>query len=276
MLFKEGVERLMFLVEKEKQNQEKMGEEKRQPELKEFSNEEIEKVMEIVDIKEFPSNILAKIDIENIDSIIDLAVESKRERRQKLNKNRFLNLQDGLEELRWSASAYHKLLCAVNGKEDFEAFYNLIEKFTKEKKIEETDERIQYLKEVTNRQIEMSRILEELFRIDIKRRIGNLKKDERFFSESIPQLEKLLPEINEVLDYFKKEEIQLKLKKIKNLIKESEIFLNWIKDRKTNLVKDKFYNFCFNLSLLRLMDFEDLNREKMKETVEDLIRSSEK
>lgn len=261
--------------EKERPKIEEAKHKEKPSELEEFSDQEIREIIDVVDVEKLSPGTLSKINIENIDSILDFGAQEIAEERQKENE-KFKNLEEGMKQLSNASSSHHKLLCAVNGKEDFKTFYGTIEKSVEEKKIEETDDRVLYLKETTNRQIEICRISEELFKIDIKRRIGDLKKDNSFFLKSIPQIENLTPQIKEILEYFKKEEIQTKSKEIEDLTRKGEVFLNLIKDGKTDVIKDQFYKFCLNLSQLRLIDFEDLNEEKMKNTIKELVESQNK
>ena len=246
-------------------------------ELKEFKKEEIEEAIERIavvgDLENLSPDTLAKVNVENIDTILDLGTEKITKERQEINKDTFKNLEEGMEELSNRSSSAHALLCAVNGKEDFKAFRETVEKFTKEKKTEETDEKILYLKKTAERQIKMEEISGELLKIELKRRIGDLKKDDSFFLRSALQLENSTPKINEILDYFKKEEIQSKSEKIKDVTEKIEENLNLIKNKKADLIKDKFYDFCLDVSKLRFLDFEDLNEEKMKETVKSLVES---
>jgi hypothetical protein len=252
--------------EEEVEEKEKLG-------LKEFSEEEIKKIADIPDLEKLPTDTLEKINIENIDTILDLAGEKIAKERQEENKKAFKNLEEGMEDLSDRSSAHHKLLCAVSGKEDFKTFRDILGKFVEEKKIKETDERSLYLREIADRQIKICGIEEELFKIDVKRRIGDLKNDDSFFQKSTSQIENLAPKITEILDYFSQEEIQSKSKEIRDRREKIKENLNLIKDKKFELIKDKFYDFCLNISQLRRIDFEDLEEKKMKETVKSLVES---
>jgi hypothetical protein len=272
-------------VEEKVEETEKITEVEERPELKNFTQEEIdeaiEKIAVVGDMQHLPPDTLTKIDSENIDSILDLGAEKIGKDRQEVNKDSFKNLEEGVEELWNRSSSAHALLCSVNGKEDFRAFKGTLERFADEKKVQETDERITYLAETTDRQIKIEEVSEELFKIDLKKTIGDIKKDESFFENSVSQIENLAPKIEGVLDYFKKEEVQSRSKEIKSksgtdikdFTEKLEENLNLIKDGKTKLIKDKFYDFCLGIGRLRWLDFEVLNAEKMGKTAKELVNS---
>lgn len=245
-------------------------------ELKNFSKEEIENITDVDILKFHPEKIssetLAKINTENIDPILDSEDKRIANERQK-NIEQLTTLDTMLDFLKNVSSSHHKLLCATNGREDFNKFKEILERLIQEKKIEENDKRVAYLSEVINRQIEICEIEKELFKIDIKRRIGNLKNENLFFQKSVPQIEKLVPKIDKILNYFNQEEIKSKSEKIKNLLGETEGLLNLIKDKKFESLENRFYDFCLNLSKLRLIDFEELNEKEIEEKVKNLVES---
>jgi len=263
--------------EKPEQGETEMNE--KSSELKEFTEEELkeatERIAVVGDIQNISPETLAKINPENVDPILDLSINKIAKERHDLNEKTFKGLEEGMEELSNRSSVGHILLCAVNGKEDFKSFRDCLEKFIEKKKVKETDDRILYLRETVNRQIEMEGLSEELFKIECKKIIGDIKKDDAFFIQSVPQLENLTPRIEETLNYFKTEEVKSKRGEvkdksgmdIKNLTGDIEENLDLIKNQKTELVKGNLHNLCLDVSKLRWIDFEKLNEKKMKETV---------
>lgn len=245
--------------------------------LREFGGlfeREIMKFEDPLTLETISHEILEKIDPRSIDQILNIVVSTLQQERQKRNEERFksLNLEEAIDELFKTSSASHAILCAVNGREDFKKVFNIFERFIREKKIEENDGRILYIREVINRNIKIYDIEIELLKIDAKRRIGELKKDNSFFEQSLPQLESLIPVISEFLNYYKENDILSKPEEVKNLIEEIERYLELIENKNYDLIREKFYDFCLNLSTLRNIYFEELEVKQIRENVKDLVK----
>ena len=241
-------------------------------ELKEFKDEEIKEIVQKITndyLEKLSPLVLAKINNQNLNLILNLVEEEISKERKELNKKRYKDLEIGVEEIQISAAS-HMLLCTINSSEDFKAFRDVFEKFVKEKNLAPDNEEITYLRKTLNRYIEIEETLKDLFKIDIKRRIGELKNNETFWEKGFSETKDLIPRIEKILNYFRQKEVWSESNDLKDLLEKIEEDIKLIKEQKIESIKDKFYNFCWNLSLLGNIDFEKLNTEKIKRVVKNL------
>jgi hypothetical protein len=239
-----------------------------------LSREEIMQLGDPLTIETMPTETLKRICHENIDEILHKLVCSLQEERQKFNEERLKtsNPEEALEKLLHTSSASHSITCAVNGREDFRTLSTIFERSITERGMKEENEKIPSLREIIKRIIKAYDIEVELFKIDVKRRIGNLKKDNSFFEKSFPQLASLVQEIREHLNYYKAHKIPHSTEKVKNLIEEIESYLQLIENRNYEIAREKFYGFCLNLTSLRCVYFEELWAKQIRKILEDLVK----
>ena len=135
---------------------------------------------------------------DNIEEIIKTAKNHLITVRKKYHKNRGeKTIERSWQDMLSSYSKSHRLYCSVNSAFDAEQFGRFFLK-----KLDPQKPETLFVKIFFERRAQNNQLLTSLFEIDIIRRVGEAKKDQRFIEKSKKLLWELVPKINQSLDDF--------------------------------------------------------------------------
>ncbi|MDD5606659.1 MAG: hypothetical protein PHN37_02230, partial [Candidatus Pacebacteria bacterium] len=138
---------------------------------REKQNLSVKEVQEITGIVDLGPQHLDKINLDNIEEIIEQGEKEIKKERQKINSCLSLSLLEMFQEIQKRSSKSHAIQCSVNSIEDFKMLEKQINNETA----------LTFLK----RHIKMKEILTQLYKIDIMRRIGTAKNEKGVFEKGL-------------------------------------------------------------------------------------------
>jgi hypothetical protein len=218
-------------------------------------------ILDIIHIVDWGPMHLDKITPENIKEIIEKGEQLLKERRAETNNSLIGQPSSPSEALMeaviYRSSQSHAIQCPINKIEDFKFFQHYLNQYAAEHKIEKTNENFDYINRFFKRHIEINELLSRLYEIDIARRIGVAKNEEKFFQQEAPLFAKNL--IKKSLAEFE-ETNKEKVEELRTKLQEAS-YEDFKKD---------FYKICQSFSQLIFDDFEQFNKENLKKAVKNL------
>ena len=241
--------------------------EQRETEVPEFSNEEVLDVIHVVDTG--PKQ-LEKLTPENIRNVISKGVGILKTERQEIIPQDYLPSRAFLEYLVLRSSQPHAIQCSVNGVEDEKTFLRCLEAYSEEHGIQKEDKDLLFVRSFIERRVKAGEALTKLFGIEISRRIGLAKNDDRFFDQEVPNFYDLVPTIEEGIQKFK-EANKGKIEATPGLTAKVDQLENNLKIKDGNVLKEIFYKkICLGLSELTFIDFEEINEDDLARSLTSL------
>lgn len=226
----------------------------------EFTFDEAVNVVLIID--QGPAEIL-RLTPDNLGLVVEKGIKALQEERRNANVNMSddrIGIGKVFEIFSNSSSQSHAIQCAVSAVEDCRAFKTALEKaqskFLPEQ--EKASDAFRKISRFLERQIQMNQLLIELYKIDIARRYGLEKHDQKFFSQELPKLKDLIPEILKSLDRFK-EDNKDKLEKDKETQEEIEQLRKKLEQENYDWGNYLYDHLCQPYSKLIFIDFENYN-----------------
>lgn len=219
---------------------------------REKQNLSVKEVQEITGIVDLGPQHLDKINLDNIEEIIEQGEKEIKKERQKINSCLSLSLLEMFQEIQKRSSKSHAIQCSVNSIEDFK----MLEKQINNETV------LTFLK----RHIKMKEILTQLYKIDIMRRIGTAKNEKGVFEKGLLNLERIKKEIQESINDFEKEN--------RESIQKTGL-INVLKELKQGLLEKNpegiFYDkICQNYSELIFSDFELLHEKELEQIIKNI------
>ena len=241
------------------------------PENNKLSQEEVDRLMYVVDC---PPKDLERVTLDNIGDAIDRGAEQFQQRRERGNVTAFSPDKHPAEtlEILWNRSSEnHAILCSANETEDFSAFWRHLNNFLEEQKIPENDE-IRDINGFLKRHISMDKLSTELYKIDIMRRVGEEKGNKAFFQQALSRFDfkKLADKARTLVDEFE-EANKDKIKDIPEIQKNIADLKMALSEENEMVLEKSFYDvICELYNHLIMIDFEKFNIQKLREAMRKL------